>query len=51
MPRDDFEQRGFAGAIAADQPDAVLGRDQPVEIIEQKFVSESFAGRGELQHL
>ena len=40
----DLEQRGFAGAVAADQAGALLGRDQPVAIFEEKFVAETFPG-------
>ena len=43
-------QRGFAGAVGADQAHARLGRDQPVGIFEQEFVAVAFAGGGELDH-
>ena len=46
-----FQQRGFAGAVRADQAGALLGRDQPVAIFEQKFVAETFSGALELDHL
>ena len=43
-PADHLQQRGLAGAVGADKADAVLRRDQPVEIFEQEFVAEAFAG-------
>ena len=45
-----FQQSGFAGAVGADQPHALVGSDQPIKIVEEKFGAESFAGRGELNH-
>ena len=50
MPPSHFEQCRFAGAVRAHDADAVLGRDQPVEIFKQEFVAESFAGARELNH-
>ena len=47
---EDFEQGGFAGAVAADQAGALVRRDQPVGVFEEEFLAESFAGRGELEH-
>ena len=47
---ENFHQRGFAGAVAADQADAVVGRDQPVRVFEEKFVAEAFSGAGKLNH-
>ena len=47
---EDFQQRGFAGTVGADQADTRVSRDQPVEIFEEEFGSESFAGGGELNH-
>ena len=49
--RDDLQQSGFARAVAADQAGTFFRRDQPVELFKQKFMSEPFAGSGELQHL
>ena len=43
-------QRGFAGAVGADQADAVAGRDQPVRVFEEEFVAEAFSGAGKLNH-
>ncbi len=48
---EDFQQRGFAGAVGAHQPDAIVRRDEPVEIFEQELGAEAFAGRGELDHV
>ena len=47
---ENFQQRGFAGAVSADQADTRVRRDQPIEIFEEEFGSESFAGGGELNH-
>ena len=47
----DFEQRGFAGAVAAHQAGALLGRDQPVAVFKQKLVAETFPGPLELDHV
>src|SRR5215469_13709244 len=49
-PTQHFEQRGFAGAVAADKADAVLWRDQPVKVLKQDFWAEAFPGSGELDH-
>ena len=38
---EDFEQRGFAGAVGADDADALLRRDQPVEVFETEFWGRS----------
>ena len=47
---ENLHQRGFAGAVRADQADAVVGRDQPVDVFEKKFVAETFSGAGKLNH-
>ena len=47
----DLEQRGFAGAVGADDAGALVGRDQPVQVFEEDFGAEAFAGPGELDHL
>ena len=47
---EDFHERGFAGAVAADQADAVAGRDQPLRVFEEQFVAETFSGAGQLNH-
>ncbi len=47
---DHFQQSGFAGAVAADQTGAFLGRDQPVQVFKKQFMSEALASAGELQH-
>ncbi len=47
---EDLEQRGFAGAVAADQAGALVRRDQPVGVFKQEFGAESLAGGGELKH-
>ena len=41
---EDLEQRGFARAVAADQAGALVGRDQPVDVFEEEFLAEAFAG-------
>ena len=48
--RENFHQRGLAGAVAADQADAVVGRDEPVRVFEEEFVAETFSGAGKLNH-
>ena len=47
---EDVHQRGLAGTIAADQADVVVGRNQPVDIFEEKLVAEAFSGAGKLDH-
>ena len=47
---EDLEQRGFAGAVAADQAGALVRRDQPVGVFKEEFGAESLAGCGELKH-
>ena len=46
-----FEQRGFAGAVAADQAGALARRDQPVAVFKQELVAETFSGTLELDHV
>ena len=41
-----FQERRFAGAVGADDADALLRRDQPVEIFKKNFGSEAFPGGG-----
>ena len=48
---EDLHERGLAGAVAADQADAVAGRDEPVRVFEEEFVAETFSGAGELNHI
>ncbi len=40
----DFQQCGFAGTVGAHQSHAVVGRDEPIQIVEQKFGAEPFSG-------
>ena len=47
---EDFEQGGFAGAVAADEAGALVRRDEPVGVFEEEFLAEAFAGGGELEH-
>ena len=47
---EDFEQGGFAGAVAADQASALVRRDEPVGVFKEEFLAEAFAGGGELEH-
>src|SRR5208337_4330281 len=47
---ENLHQRGFAGAVRADQADAVAGRDQPVGVFKKKFVAETFSGARKLNH-
>src|SRR5215469_4964883 len=44
--REDFEQRGLAGAVAADKSGALIRRDEPVDVFKEEFRAESFAGCG-----
>ena len=39
-PGDDFQQRGLAGAVAADQADALAGFKRKFRVIEQRDVAE-----------
>ena len=41
---EDFQEGGFACAIAADQAGALVGRDEPVDVFKEEFVAEAFAG-------
>ena len=50
QPGQNLHDRGLAGAVRADQPDAVVARDQPVGVFEKKFVAETFSGGGKLNH-
>ena len=45
-----LEQRRFAGAVGPDKPNAVLGRNEPIEVFEQELVAVSLARAGELNH-
>ena len=45
-----FEQRRFAGAVGAHDAGALVGRDQPVDVLEKDFGAVAFAGPGELDH-
>ena len=49
--RKDFQQSGLACAVAADDADALLRRDEPVQILKKYFGAEAFAGLGELNHV
>src|SRR5262249_5165154 len=49
-PVEDLEQRRFASPIASDNTGALFGSDQPVAVLEEKFVAESFSGALELDH-
>ena len=49
-PAKNFQQRGFAGSISADQADTGVRCDQPIKIFEEELRPESFAGGGELNH-
>jgi hypothetical protein len=43
---EDFEERGFAGAVSADEAGALVGRDEPVDVVEEQFGAEALAGGG-----
>jgi hypothetical protein len=43
----DFQQRGLAGAVAADETDALAGLDGEVGVVEQRDVAESQLRGGE----
>ncbi len=47
----DFQERGFAGAVGAHDAGALVGRDQPVQVLEECFGAKAFGGPGELDHL
>ena len=47
---EDLEQGGFAGAVAADEAGALVGRDEPVGVFKEEFLAEALAGAGELEH-
>jgi hypothetical protein len=42
--REDLEEGGFAGAVAADEAGALVRRDKPVGVFEEEFLAEAFAG-------
>ena len=48
--REDLEEGGFAGAVAADEASALVRRYEPVGVFEEEFLAEAFAGGGELEH-
>ena len=41
---EDFEEGGFAGAVAADEAGALIRRDEPVGVFKEEFLAEAFAG-------
>jgi len=45
-----LHQCRLAGAVRAHQANAVVGRDQPVSILEKEFVAETFSGARQLDH-
>src|SRR5580704_2160490 len=47
---ENLHQRGLAGAVRADQANAVVGRDEPVGVFKKEFVAETFSGAGKLNH-
>ena len=47
----DLQESGFASAIAADESDFVIGRDEPIEVLKQDLGTKTFTGLGELEHL
>lgn len=49
-PGENLHERGLAGAVGADEGGALVGRDEPVGVFKEKFVTETFAGVGELKH-
>ncbi len=42
--RENLEEGGFAGAVAADQAGALVRRDEPVRVFKEEFLAEAFAG-------
>ena len=46
-----LQQRRFSRAVGADQPNAFVRRDEPIQVVEQEFGAEAFAGGGELNHV
>ena len=49
--REHLQQRGLAGAVAADQADALAVADDPVEALEKGLRAEMFSCGRELNHL
>src|SRR4051812_37418907 len=45
-----LEQRRFAGAVAADEPDALFLRHDPIEPLEQGLRAKVFSDCGKLNH-
>ena len=45
-----LQQGGFAGAVGAHQGGPLIGRNEPVGILEQDTWAESFAGSRKLEH-
>ncbi len=43
---EDLQQRGFAGAVAADEAGALIRCDEPVDVFKEEFWAEAFAGAG-----
>ena len=50
MPARTFSSVDLPVPFAANQANAVAGRDQPIYIFEQEFVAETFSGAGKLNH-
>src|SRR3984885_3258661 len=48
--REDLEQGRLAGAVSAHQGGALIGRNEPVGVLEQDAGAESFAGSRKLEH-
>ena len=47
---EDFEQRGFAGSVGADDADALFWRDEPVQVFKEDSGAEAFPGACQLNH-
>jgi len=43
-PRDHLQQRRFAGAVAADEADALAGLEGKISVVEQRHVAEGQLG-------
>ena len=48
--RQDLQHGAFAGAVGAHQADAIIGRNQPIHVLEQQLVPVALPRAGELQH-
>ena len=50
LPHDEAEQRGLAGAVGPDQPDAHARLDVQAGLVEERLAAEGFGDVGEVKH-